>query len=322
MADFVQIIATPGSGDGRARATARRLKKALVRRGYDARLLTFTSLDRLLEWSATCAPTFSHLVGVGGDATLSAVAEAAVRLSVPFVPVPTGFGNMFAQTFGFVNQTRRVIEVFERGQIRHVDVGTINGDHVFLSHRSYGLLEDVQQAVEQGRAQPRSRLLRLLAYYVAGGRFLFTAPLRAIRVEVDGALLVENAALVTVANVETYRGYLSLTPCASPLDGLFDVFAIPGTTRLGVWTRLFKLLFRMPGRWKGVVFRRGQHVRVTVDGVVSEELALRRRALPLLVLPESLEMLSASRAEVDAASTPSGGPGCATPAVSEPRDAA
>jgi diacylglycerol kinase (ATP) len=321
MAAFVQIIATPGSGDGRARATARRLQKALVRRRYDARILTFTSLDRLLEWSATCAPAFSHLVGVGGDATLSAVAAAAVRLSVPFVPVPTGFGNMFAQAFGFASQTRRVMEVFERGQIRHVDVGTINGDHVFLSHRSYGLLEDVQQAVEQSRAQPRSRLLRHLAYYVAARRFLFTSPLRSIRVEVDGTLLVENAALVTVANVETYRGFLSLTPTASPLDGLFDIFAIPGPTKLGVWTRLFTLFFRMPGRWKGIVFRRGQRARVSVDGGAPEELAVRRHALPLLVLPENLEMLSASRAEVDAASTPSGAAASATPAVTEPRDA-
>ena len=50
----------------------------------DGRLEAFGDLDRLLEWSATCAPEFSHLVGVGGDATLSASASAAVRLSMPF----------------------------------------------------------------------------------------------------------------------------------------------------------------------------------------------------------------------------------------------
>ncbi|PYM45513.1 MAG: hypothetical protein DME16_17305 [Candidatus Rokuibacteriota bacterium] len=83
MPDVVQIIVTPGSGDGRARATARRLQKALVRRGYAARIQTFANLERLLEWSATCEPDYSHLVAVGGDATLSAAAAAAVRLSIP-----------------------------------------------------------------------------------------------------------------------------------------------------------------------------------------------------------------------------------------------
>ena len=160
MPDVVQIIVTPGSGDGRARATARRLQKALVRRGYAARIQTFADLERLLEWSATCEPDYSHLVAVGGDATLSAAAAAAVRLSIPFLPVPTGFGNMFARAFGFGDQTHRVIEHFERGQVRRVDVGVYPGERIFLSHRSYGLLEEIQRAVERGRAQPRpSRLL-------------------------------------------------------------------------------------------------------------------------------------------------------------------
>src|SRR5207249_9530233 len=145
MPDVVQIIVTPGSGDGRARATARRLQKALVRRGYAARIQTFANLERLLEWSATCEPDYSHLVAVGGDATLSAAAAAAVRLSIPFVPVPCGFGNMFARAFGFRDDTRRVIELFERGQVQLVFVGMATGYEIFLSHRSYGFLAEVQE---------------------------------------------------------------------------------------------------------------------------------------------------------------------------------
>lgn len=299
MAGVVQIVVTPGSGNGRARSTARRLQKALARRGYEAHIQTFADLERLLEWSATCEPTFSHLVGVGGDATLSAAVAAAVRLSIPFVPVPNGFGNMFARAFGFADQTRRVIELFERGQIRRVDVGIRNGREIFLSHRSYGVLEEIQQAVERDGTQPRSRVLRLLAYYLMAERLLVTAPLPSIRVEVEGVLLAEDAALVTVANVETYRGFLSLTPMASPIDGLFDVFVIPGASKLRVWTRIFKILVGLPGQWDGVVLCRGRGVRVTVDGRPPDELAVRRRAFPLLVLPESVERLRARQAEVE-----------------------
>ena len=78
-AKLVQIVLTPGSGDGRSRATARRLAKALGRRGYEVRIQTFTNLESLLEWSETCVPDFDHLVAIGGDATISAAAAASYR---------------------------------------------------------------------------------------------------------------------------------------------------------------------------------------------------------------------------------------------------
>ncbi len=296
---IVQIVLTPGSGDGRARATARRLQKALNRRGYEARTQTFTDLERLIEWSETCPPEFAHLVGIGGDATISAAAAASVRLSIPFVPVPNGFGNMFALAFGFGDQTRRVIELFERGQVRRVDVGRFPDGRLFLSHRSFGLLNEIQEAVERGRAQPQSRLWRHLAYYAEARRFLFSAPVASIRVAVDGAVLAEEAGLVTVANVETYRGYLSLTPTATPIDGLFDVFAISSRSRLGLWLRVFRLLLGWSTRTYGIARGRGQRVCVTVKGQPPEELVVHRRALPLLVLPESLAELRARQVEAE-----------------------
>ena len=122
MRTVVQIVVTPGSGEGRARCTTRRLRRALKRRGYEVRVQSFGSLGKLLEWSDSCEPDFSHLVAVGGDATLSAAAGASVRLSIPFVPVPSGFGNMFARAFGFDSRTPRVTELFERGQVRRVCV--------------------------------------------------------------------------------------------------------------------------------------------------------------------------------------------------------
>ena len=298
-AKIVQIVLTPGSGDGRARATARRLAKALSRRGYEVRIQTFTNLESLLEWSETCAPDFDHLVAIGGDATISAAAAASVRLSIPFVPVPNGFGNMFALAFGFGNQTHRVIELFERGQVRRVDVGQFSNGRLFLSHRSFGLLNEIQEAVERGRAQPKAHLWRHLAYYAEACRFLFNAPLSPIRVEVDGAALAEGAVLVTVANVETYRGYLSLTPTASPIDGLFDVFAISSRSRLVLWMRVLRLLVGWRRGVNDVAFGRGRRVRVTVDGQPPEELVVNRRALPLLVRPESLAELRARQVEAE-----------------------
>src|SRR5262249_7449628 len=120
-----------------------------------------------------------------------------------------------------------------------------------------------------------------------------------IRVEVDGRVLAESAGLVTVANVETYRDYLSLTPTASPVDGVFDVFAISAPSRFRLWLRVLRLFLRRSRRAEGMTLARGRSVRVTVEGDAPEELTVLRRALPLLVLPESVTELKARQVEAE-----------------------
>ena len=101
-----------------------------------------------------------------------------------------------------------------------------------------------------------------------------------------------DALLVTVANVETYRGFLSLTPTASPIDGMFDVFVIPRVGKLRLAWRLFSLLLRLRGRWRGVRLYRGRTATVTTPRR-RDVLHTRRRVLPVLVPARALEALRA-----------------------------
>jgi diacylglycerol kinase (ATP) len=288
-AKIVQIVVTPGSGEGRAMGTARRLRRLLKRRGWDSNLQSFSNLTVLLRWAKTCSPDFSHLVCVGGDSTLSAAAAAAVRSGVPFVPVGNGFGNVFTRVFGHPDRAEAVVELLEHGEVRKVDVGIAN-DAIFLSHRSYGFLEQIQQAAERGRKQPRNRLLRYVWYYGVAMHFLLRTRLASIRVEIDDRLVAEDAVLVTVANVGAYRGWLSLTPAASPIDGMFDVFLVRRVSKVGLVWRLLKLMFRLSGCWQGVALYRGRRVVVTTP-TRQEKLWIQRRALPLLLPPGAIESL-------------------------------
>jgi hypothetical protein len=196
---------------------------------------------------------------------------------------------MFARAFGHSDRVEEVIDLLENGELRRVDVGIVNDDELFLSHRSYGPLQQIQETVEKGRGQPMSRMARHLAYYAMAKRFLITARPPSIRVEVDDTLVADGASLVTIANVETYRGFLSLTPTASPIDGLFDIFVVPHASRLALNARLLLLLLKAPGRWNGVMRCRGRRVVVTMNQRRREELKAVRRALRLLVPRGSIE---------------------------------
>jgi diacylglycerol kinase (ATP) len=293
----VGVVVTPGSGEGRARGVARRLARLLRRRGSTVTIRAFGGLPALAEWAETAAAEFSVIFCIGGDATQSAAAAMARRHRIPFVPVPTGFGNLFASVFGHPASARRAARLLADGEIRMVDMG-VAGDEPFLSHKSYGFLDQVQERVEEDRRQPRTRTRRLLAYYGIAVRAVWTTPLAPLAVEVDGRRVADGAVLVTVANVETYRDFLPLTPTASPIDGRFDVFVIPRTSKLGLAWRLFLLKLRLPGRWRGVSLHRGRTV-VVESPAGRETLRVLRRALPLLMPPGAVAALERRQAEVE-----------------------
>ena len=299
----VQIVVTPGSGEGLALRTARRLRRRLQALGSEVRIDTFDDLGALSGWAEKCEPDFSHLVCIGGDATLSAAAPAAIRHRVPFVPVPNGFGNVFARVFGHPKRARDVMALLATGEVRRVDVGETRharGEEIFLSHRSFGVLEQIQQVAEQGRQQPRTRLLRYLWYWGVAYQFLFHTRLAGFTVEVNGTVVADDAVLVTVANVETYRGFLPLTPTATPIDGLFDVAVVSRVSQIWLFAGLLRLLVR-PGRWRRLKIYRGRRVVVTTPRR-RETLTVRRFALPLLMPAGAVEELR--RRTVDGESPP------------------
>lgn len=291
MAPPVQIIVTPGSGAGRAVLTARDLHRQLVEHGYAPRMQAFRTLEDLIRWTRECRGDFSYLVAIGGDATMSAAAAAAIRLSVPYVPVPSGFGNLFAGTFEHPNGVADIASLLGTGDLIWCDVG-VSGSGMFLSHQSFGLISRIQEEVEHMRRQPRQRTLRLLSYYRMAAR-RSSEPLDSIRVEIDGRPLPGKAGLVTIANVETYRGFLNLTPGASPADGLLDVCVIPRTTAAGTLARLVKVMLHAPGCRDGLGVYRGRHVRVWVNRRKPEDVRVLGGVLPLLVPAGGLDRLQA-----------------------------
>src|SRR5205807_5705661 len=181
----------------------------------------------------------------------------------------------------------------------------------FLAHRSYGYLARIQEDVERLH-RPRQRYRRLLSYYQMAAKQLSDGALDNIQVEIDGHPVPGKAALVTIANVETYRGFLSLTPAASPADGLFDVCVIPRTTPARVLAQLVKVMLDVPGCREEITVYRGRHVRVRVNRRKPEDVRILAGVLPLLVPAGSLDRLQARQAAMQESAP------VVTPALREP----
>jgi diacylglycerol kinase (ATP) len=321
MATPVQIIVTPGSGAGRAILLARDVRRGLERQGYTAAMQAFRTLSELVAWTKTCRGSFSYLVAIGGDATLSAAAEAAVRLAVPLVPVPSGFGNLFTAAFEHPSDPDEVAALLGQGDLVWADVGVVRGE-MFLSHQSYGYLARIQEDVER-LERPRQRYLRLLSYYRMAARQLTGGALDSIQLEIDGHAVPGKAGLVTIANVETYRGFLSLTPAASPADGMFDICVIPRTTQARILAQLVRVMLDVPGCRDEISLYRGRHVRVHVNRRKPEHVRILDGVLPLLTPAGSLDRLQArqfaAQAELRSVTPVPRAPGASEPAPAAAR---
>jgi diacylglycerol kinase (ATP) len=299
----IQIVVTPGSGNGRALHKALHLRDALHARGHRAKLEVFSDLDTLSTWAATGRSRFSLLICVGGDGTLDTTAAAAVRRYVPFLAVGSGFGNLFASALGQPDRVERVIDLVERGELVHVDVGVRN-DRLFLCQESYGFLDEIQQRTEASPHRPRGRWRRTLAYYQTAIRHVREAPLTPLRVSVDGRVVARDAVIVTVANVETYGAWLPLTPDASPIDGLLDVFVMRRTSKREILARLVKRQLRLPGADTKTFVCRGRHISVAGPHL-RDELHVMPRRLPVIVSSETAQALARGLARVGGFSEPS-----------------
>ena len=280
----VQLVVNPRSGNGLAAAFGQRLACHLRTDRYDVQLLSVANPTRAREEVFRSAHALRCIVAIGGDTTVNEMAAVALELQVPLLPVPAGFGNVFANNFGYRASIPSVLELLERGAIQRVDAGRVAGS-VFLANHAFGFTEDVKLAVESAPALPQQRLRRYLQYWRAAARSIVGTPLPALGVEADGRRLADDATMVVVANVPTYRGFLPLTPAASPFDGLLDVFAIPAMSKMRLVALLLAFLVHAPGRWRDVRCRRATRVRVTTSGSVQHDLSVLPDAVPVLLLP-------------------------------------
>jgi diacylglycerol kinase family enzyme len=212
---------------------------------------------------------------------------------VPFLPVSSGFGNLFARAFQLPAMVTGVLDLLAHGRIIHADVGMRNGE-LFLCHQTYGLISDVQEAVEAEAAAPRARWQRWLAYYRAAIHHVRRTDPPRLRVAVDGRVVAVDAALVVVANVATYGPWLPVAPDASPVDGLFDVFVMKGGTNREIVGQLLRRHLRLPGAQAGMLFR-GSRVSVWGLGARREQLEVLRGRLPVVVSPQVAAALGQGR---------------------------
>lgn len=181
------------------------------------------------------------VVVVGGDGTLSALAELLVSAGTPVVLVPAGTGNDLARALGIPRDAPEdAAEAALSGSVRRIDVGAIavaDGMRLFLTIAALGFDAKVSERTNRLR-YPRGRARYFLAIAI---EVLRVRPMR-FRLGLDGAEATHRpGTLIAIGNTASYGGGMPMCIGADPADGLLDVVHVAPLSPL----RLILLLPRL-----------------------------------------------------------------------------
>jgi YegS/Rv2252/BmrU family lipid kinase len=165
---------------------------------------------------------FNHFIAIGGDGTVSALANELVRKDIPLAIIPTGSGNVLARELGISLQIDEALQIAVESKKRtYLDAMKI-GEQFFVLNIGVGVTANAVRETE--REDKRS--LGWLAYLLAGLKLLSRSKTHLMNLIVDGEhhqlrcteLMITNSGIL---GFELFRWGDKVKPG----DGVLDIFA-------------------------------------------------------------------------------------------------
>lgn len=160
---FFVLNGTSGGND--SSTTRQTIEAAMHSAGRTFRLFVIGEPNNIAATAQQAVETAQAeggvVVAVGGDGTINAVANVALRSGCVFGAIPQGTFNYFGRTHGIPEDIHGSLEDLLQGEPTPVQVGLVNG-RVFLVNASVGLYPDLLEDREVFKQRyGRSRLVAM-----------------------------------------------------------------------------------------------------------------------------------------------------------------
>lgn len=263
------LIINPRAGKGRGAQVGAEAEQTLREAGAELSVLRGESAaqTRALALRAVRDEP-DGIVVVGGDGTLTGIADVLADSGHPVTLVPAGTGDDFARALGLpIGDARSAASAALHGHPRRIDLGTVTTQgraHAFLTIVAVGFDAKVSERTNTMR-YPRGRLRYYLAIVI---ELLRLRPVL-FRVSVDdGDEQTAPGTLLAIGNTSSYGGGMRICVGADPGDGALDIVHVAPLSRRRLLT-LFPLLLRGTHLSRPeVTHRRATRVRVAAPDLV------------------------------------------------------
>ena len=254
----IAFVINPKSGSDRKTdrvALVNRLKSS----NYHADIFEWKKVeDRDSIFESVLNGQYDIAVAVGGDGTVSQLANALAGSHTALGILPFGSGNGLARHLGVPMNYEDAMKHLETGDVVAIDKGEMNGMSFFCTA---GTGFD-------------ARIGKLFAESTTRGFWTYAKltirEFRAYRGEeykltIDGKTYSRNAFLITVANAGQYGNDAWIAPQANAWDGLFHVVIMKPFR----WWNLLSLAIRL--------FRKSIHLSPFIETITGKTVTIQRK---------------------------------------------
>jgi YegS/Rv2252/BmrU family lipid kinase len=257
----MSIIANPRSGRGRAFRRVQEYVRNWPHRDWEVEVLTTRAPGHAAELARALVSRPPDLLAVcGGDGTVNEVANGMPDPPFPVAVLPAGTANVLARSVGVPLDPVEAIKVALGGSVLRVDSCFLQGmpARYFLLMAGAGFDAYV---VSRTSSALKDRV-GIAAFYQSTVQCLATYDFPEFAIEAEG--LSVRATTCVVANSRGYGGGLVLTPSADMTDGLLDIVAVQGRSRVNLALFALTALRGKPRRYPWVRYARARSV--DIDG--------------------------------------------------------
>jgi diacylglycerol kinase (ATP) len=267
------VVVNPTAGKGRAVHVWRQAQTAL---DGDYRCVMTEHPGHARELAAGAARDgFLRVIAVGGDGTISEVANGLANTSTELAIIPAGTGDDCAHNLGIPGNPRAAARLSLSGVARPIDLGEIqtsDGTRYFLNIAGLGF--DAEAVWRVNHLPSWLALGGTLPYVLGVFQTLGSYWSPPIRLSVGQRTLEKPVFVVAVANGASYAGGMRIAPDALVDDGLLDVCVVGALRRRQVLGLLPKMYLGGHRNHPAVEFWRctelraesPAHVRCQADG--------------------------------------------------------
>lgn len=286
------LIMNPAAGKGKPLAVQNRIEETLQNHGIDCEiLLTCKTGDAVTLARDAAAQGHRLVIAAGGDGTVNEVVNGIAGTGATLGILPVGTVNVLARELKIPLDLGKALKVLAHGNVRHMDLGSANGQY-FTLMAGFGFDAEVVANV----LQPIKDIIGSTAYILKGLETLAKYEATEITLEMPHETVTSKAFVVVVANVSRYTYTLKLAPYASPDDGLLDicVFERPIMDKVGFAGQIADVFLNRHTSHSAVKYYKARSVKISSDpgimvqldgdafGVTPVEVCAIPRALPVI----------------------------------------
>lgn len=256
----VVCIGNTKSGRGLTRRLLRRFTDRLESRGV--RVLELTLNDpNFPEEARFDTQRFKGaraILAFGGDGTVNAVTDAAIRTETPVYHIPCGNENLIARRYGMNRDPDTFFRALAEYRVIHSDVGLVAGRR-FLIMATVGPDARVIERLHR----TRTKALGHLAYVEPVLREATAPYMPRLSITVDDEIKVaDRPGWLIVANDREYAARLNFAPDAGPLNRSLAAVFLPGTNLRDCFNWTLRAWARRHTRDPRMITAHGTKIRI------------------------------------------------------------